>query len=141
MTTAAPSLARSARSVRRAKTVAPRASETAIQKALVELIERTIHPNVVWTHIPNGELRAKATAAKLKDMGVKSGWPDLIFIRPDDVSSGTSVLALELKADRGRASDEQKAVHERLRSCGVEVAVCFGLDEAMAQLKAWGIIR
>ena len=69
----------------------PRVSESKIQTALVKLIEIAAYPDVVWTHIPSGELRDKVTAAKLQGMGVKPGWPDLLFMRPDATTLGTSV--------------------------------------------------
>lgn len=45
------------------------------------------------------------------------GWPDLTLIRPPEF-----VLA-ELKTEKGRLSTAQTDVIERLRACGLDVAV------------------
>jgi len=50
-------------------------------------------------------------------------------------------FALELKAEGGRVSDIQRITHERLRRAGAEVEVAFGLDEAIAQLERWHLLR
>jgi hypothetical protein len=50
-------------------------------------------------------------------------------------------FALELKRSGGRLSEAQSAAHERLRSAGAEVAICYDLDRALAQLEAWGLLR
>lgn len=111
------------------------ASEEAIHRAVVQLLERTAKIGVAWTHIPSGELRHPAVAGKLKGMGVKAGWPDLMLF-----ASGRS-WGLELKTAKGRLSPAQIAVHEDLRAAGVTLGVAYGLDQAIAQLKLWGLIR
>src|SRR5262249_15239115 len=35
----------------------------------------------------------------------------------------------------------RRVVHERLRRTGAEVAVAYGLDKALTQLAAWGLLR
>jgi hypothetical protein len=57
----------------------------------------------VWFHVPNGGKRDKVTAARLKQMGVRSGVADFIVL------SRCRPLALELKVPKtGRQSDNQK---------------------------------
>jgi VRR-NUC domain len=111
------------------------ASEEYIQRALVQLLERAVTPGVAWTHIPSGELRHRAVAGKLKGMGVKAGWPDLMFWHQG------RTYGLELKTPTGRLSASQAAVHEGLTAAGAIVAVAYGLDAAIAQLKTWELIR
>ena len=50
-------------------------------------------------------------------------------------------MCLHLKAARGRLTDVQRVVHERLRAAGAEVAVAHGLDEALAWFEAWNLLR
>src|SRR5262245_15439985 len=78
----------------------PPAKEIAFQAMLVRVIERWILPGWEFTHIASGEKRAKPTARRLKDMGVRKGWPDLVFV-------GERLLGLELKRRRGKASEDQ----------------------------------
>lgn len=51
------------------------------------------------------------------------------------------VYALELKAAGGRLSGAQSQVHDALRDAGAEVAMAAGLDEALARLGDWGLLR
>jgi hypothetical protein len=85
--------------------------------------------------VPAGEARGPGVGGKLKGMGVKPGWPDLLLVK-DGVLHG-----LELKAEGGRVSPAQRACHGELATAGGLVAVAYGLDAALAQLKAWGMVR
>lgn len=55
--------------------------------------------------VPNGGLRNKREASKLKSTGVVPGIPDMIFI------DNGFVHFFELKTESGRVSNEQKMVH------------------------------
>lgn len=79
-------------------------------------------------HIPNGEERHPAVAAKLKKMGVKPGVPDLFL---PVARGGWHGLFIEMKRKHGgRLSEKQvewlKAL-EAERYCAV---VCAGAEEA-----------
>ena len=84
-------------------------------------------------HPANGGWRSSVEAAILKGMGVKAGVPDIIAIKD------ARCYALELKASGGRLSPVQRDAHAALP--GAEVAVADGLDDALAQLEAWGLLR
>lgn len=114
---------------------APRCSEESIQRAVVQLLTLTAKPDVAWTHVPNGEARHKGVAGKLKGMGVKPGWPDIMLIRQG------RCYGLELKTAKGKLSPAQIAAHEALREAGCEVATAHGFDEAHRALLSWGLIR
>lgn len=85
--------------------------------------------------IPNGGLRKKATAGKLKAEGVREGAPDLAL---DLARRGCHGLRIEMKnVDRlgrraGRISDEQLAWITRMERAGYLCAVCWGWDQARA---------
>lgn len=119
----------------RSRAAVHRASEEAIQRALVDLLTRAAIPGVAWTHMPSGEARHKGVAGKLKGMGVKPGWPDLLIVRQGQL------YGLELKAALGRVSPAQRQAHADLTAAGAIIAVTYGLDEAVQQLKAWGVVR
>ena len=85
--------------------------------------------------IPNGEFRHKKTAATLKRMGVKAGFPDMIL----PVSRhGYNSLAIELKRRKeakSQTSPEQKAWIEYLNKQGWYAVVCYGAEDAIQKLE------
>lgn len=109
--------------------------EEAIHRAVVELLQVSAVPGVAWTHMPAGEVRPISTGKKLKAMGTKPGWPDIILVK------GGHFYGLELKTEDGRLSPAQVAAHEALAAAGATVAVAYGLDQSIEILKGWGLIR
>ena len=85
-------------------------------------------------HIPNGGLRGKAEAARFKQMGVKSGVPDLFL---PISKSGAHGLFIEMKVPGGRVSPEQKKWINELKKQGYAAVVCFGWDEAREVLEKY----
>lgn len=83
--------------------------------------------------IPNGGLRHKATAGRLKATGVKSGVPDVML----PVSVGKWLgLFVELKRKKGgRVSDEQKHWIRALTSNGYRAYVCEGWRHAAESIQ------
>ena len=72
----------------------------------------------------------------MKGLGVRAGVPDLILI-----AEGRT-YGLELKrAKGGRTSDAQRAMIQEIEAAGGVCAVAAGLDAALDQLKAWGLLR
>ncbi|MGV7234638.1 MAG: VRR-NUC domain-containing protein [Nitrosomonadaceae bacterium] len=59
-------------------------------------------------HVPNGGKRDPREANKFKAMGVVAGIPDLVFCK-----NGKTYF-FELKTDKGKLSDRQIDVHEKL---------------------------
>jgi len=86
-------------------------------------------------HIPNGGLRSKKTAAKLKREGVKPGIPDLCL---PVARHGYHGLYIEMKSKVGRLSDDQKKMIESLRDQGHYAVDCKGADAAI-KLIEWYI--
>lgn len=100
------------------------------------------YPELAWLYaVPNGGLRSKAVAGKLKAQGVKSGVPD---IQLDVARQGFHGLRIELKVPEvkavpgitkrkapGRTSVEQDAWLEQLRSQGYRAEVAYGWSDAM----------
>lgn len=64
---------------------------------------------VFFFHVPNGAKRSPAEASRLKALGLISGIPDLVLCFPQ----GRTVF-IELKTGKGRKSEAQNIVHERL---------------------------
>lgn len=83
-------------------------------------------------HIPNGGSRNKAEAAKLKAMGVKSGFPDLFLPLHRD---GWSGLMIELKKPKGGIeSNEQQEWIKFLRNENYNAHFCYGWEQARDML-------
>jgi hypothetical protein len=110
-------------------------NEDAVQQAVIAHFNARCRPGVVLYHIPNGGKRDRVTGSKLKLLGTLPGMPDLGII----IQSVTHYL--ELKTERGVLSDDQKQTIARLRDAGAPVAVAFGIDMAIEQLRQWGAIQ
>lgn len=78
-------------------------------------------------HVPNGGLRSKATAGRLKAEGVKPGVPDVCL---PVARKGYHGLYIEMKAAKGKLSDNQKVWIEALLKQGYHVVTCYGFNEA-----------
>ena len=103
---------------------------------IADLLKRWCNPHWRYTHMPAGERRDIITAARLKRMGVKPGWPDFQFAGPGGV-----MFFLELKRKgSGRLSDEQADIVSHLAACGFNILVTDSVDDAVATLKSFGIL-
>lgn len=121
--------ARGARPIKRAH------DEDAIQQAVcLHLTVRAV-PGLVWFHVPNGGSRSASEAGRFKSLGVRPGVPDLIALHCG------RMFGLELKAPGGRVSPAQSEMLASLKAAGCQTAVAFGLDDALATLERWGLIR
>jgi VRR-NUC domain len=109
--------------------------EAAIQRSVIQHLTWRARPGVWWTHVPLGGLRSKIEAAILRGLGTARGTPDLLI-----VADGKAHF-LELKSAGGRTTDAQRQCHEALRAAGAEVAVAHGIDEALAWLEVWDLLR
>lgn len=109
--------------------------EDQIQAAVVLHLTVRAVPGLVWWHTPNGGNRSVTEAGRFKALGVKAGVPDLLALHAG------RLFALELKAERGRLSAVQAAMLADLEAAGAMVAVAYGLDEALATLERWGLLK
>jgi hypothetical protein len=109
--------------------------EQSLQRAVFEHLAWRGAPGLFAFHCPNGGWRSAVEAKIFKSLGVIAGIPDVILIH------GGQVFGLELKAKGGRLSPIQLATQERMRAAGAIVATAAGLDAALAQLTAWGLLR
>lgn len=109
--------------------------EDSIQRAVADLLSCAAARGVAWTHMPAGELRAKGVGGKLKGFGAQAGWPDVLLVKDG------RFFGLELKAPKGRVSPAQMAAHAALIAAGAEITVAYGLDDAIAVLERWGMLR
>lgn len=89
--------------------------------------------------IPNGGWRAKSTAQRLKDEGVRSGVPDLFLpvVRRSVGGTWSAGLWIEMKASGGRPSAEQRAEVEQLNADGYLAVVCYGSSQAITTIQKY----
>jgi hypothetical protein len=105
-------------------------NERDIQARVVALLR--FH-GVLFCHPANESAGPVQWHARRQSAGVEPGVPDiLIFDEPRS--------ALEIKASRGRLSAEQQTWLHSLSERGWRAAVAYGLDDAIAQLRAWGFV-
>jgi hypothetical protein len=90
---------------------------------------------LVYLHPPNGGARSAIEGAIFKSLGVMPGAPDLLLWH-----EGKS-YALELKAEGGETTPAQIEMLTRLKDAGVLTAVGTGIDNAIAILEDWGLLR
>src|SRR5262245_8038033 len=112
-----------------------RQPEAALQRAIVSHLQWRAAHDAWFCAIPNGGQRSAVEGAIFKGLGVVAGAPDLLIVRDGNARF------LELKAPRGRLTDAQRECHERLRRAGAEVATTAGIDDALAVLEGWQLLR
>lgn len=128
----------------------PSESEDEIQ---IRLVAELRAAGVVFFHTPNEGRVSKRAAAKRKAMGVTAGVPDFVFVTPphavpvygDENVGGFGArlciaAALEVKSERGRLTDEQRAMLDYMSSKRWAIAVEYGYAAARARLVAWGYL-
>jgi hypothetical protein len=118
---------------------APDPSELQIQISLISRLGFMALPNCVYFHVPNGELRDKRAAAKLKAMGELPGVLDLQFIY-NDRHGRLRVLFLELKAKGRQATSAQHDFADRVAGLGCSVEIADSIDRAVEILETYGIL-
>lgn len=109
-------------------------TEAQIQAALFGHLAVRLVPGAFAFHVPNGGLRSRVEAARMKGQGVVPGVPDIAIV------AGGRVFFLELKSENGRLSPAQVECHDRLQATGAIVATAYGLDAALRQLETWGLL-
>ena len=103
-------------------------SEDELQIQIFQWAKLQKHPAFkLMFHTPNGGYRNKATAVKLKKMGVMAGVADIFLAYP---SSGKSGLFIELKVGRNKPTDAQQYFLDCAINAGYQAEVCYGFDQA-----------
>lgn len=111
-------------------------NENAIQRAVFDHLRTRGAPGVFAFHPKNGGIHQRGRRRGINaGLGVVSGVPDVIAVHDG------RIYALELKAENGRASEEQLEAISRLDQAGAFTAIAYGLDRALACLEAWGLLR
>ena len=96
-----------------------------IQVAIVGLLE-SIEPTPLYSATVGGVRLAIHTAKKMKEAGYSKGVRDMLIFERRGLYNG---LAIEVKTEKGRASEEQIAWIKALNNRGWRAEICKGFDE------------
>ena len=122
----------------------PRRLEHPVHVAILNGLRACLPVGAVVYHIGNGEARSAAAGARLKEMGVLPGMPDLCVL------CRRQAIYFEVKAPTGigrrgkqlaprRPSDAQRETIAAIIANGFPVAVVDNIDAAKAFLTGLGI--
>lgn len=89
--------------------------------------------------IPNGANKSIASAVKFKREGLRAGVPDLFLALPMLYKSSATFhgMFIEMKAQKGTVSKEQREYHNLLRHMDYNVITAFGADEAIRAIQVY----
>ena len=85
-------------------------------------------------HIPNESVGGQGWIIRNRQLGVKAGVPDLFYPVP---MHGYHGLFIEMKAERGRLSMEQRKWIKALADLGYKCIVAHGWEEARTALEEY----
>ncbi len=110
----------------------PSLTEDQIQMTVVDYLRITL--TTPWFHVPNGGNWPVVWKVKLKRLGHRAGVADLVFILPEG-----KVGFIEMKTEKGRQSESQKAFQQDVERMGCPYAVCRSLEAVQEVLEDWGL--
>lgn len=111
-------------------------SENEIQRAVFDNLRQRPARGVFAFHPKNGGIHQRGRRRGINSgLGVVSGVPDVIVMRRGEA------LALELKTEKGKVTDEQFGTMKAMAAAGYQVDVAFGLNDALAKLEAFGALE
>lgn len=128
--------AENARPMRRARVLHKVPPELEVHFMIADLLRFSLKPGWIWWHTPNGDFRNKATAGRLKRMGVLPGVSDFLLLSPDG-----DLHALELKREGKRPTPEQIAFLSAVFKAGGTADWCDNFDDAVEIFKLWNCVR
>jgi hypothetical protein len=111
-------------------------TENEIQRAVFDNFRQRSAPGVFAFHPKNGGIHQRGRRRGINaGLGVVSGVPDVIAIKAGQT------YALELKTEFGTISEAQVRTMQIMQAAGATVALAAGLDDALAKLEGWGLLR
>lgn len=111
-----------------------RTEEADLHRDVVRFLRAALPEGWRFFHTPNGGKRVTREAAQFVAMGVSPGVPDLILAGPD-----RTLVAIELKAAKGRETPAQIGWLDHLLACGWRADTCRSLREVEAFLSMAGV--
>lgn len=108
-------------------------TETQEQKQLIQWTRTDPRLQYLF-HIPNESVGGEGWIIRNRQMGVKSGVPDLFYPVP---LHGYHGMFIEMKAGRGRTSKDQDRWIKVLEAFGYKCVVAHGWEEAKKALEEY----
>lgn len=108
--------------------------EAALQAQIWQLIRLKKRPGVLAWAVCNNP-RSARDGARLKRMGLVAGVADMHFL------AGGRFYSLELKTEKGRATEDQLGWRDNVNDCGGYGAIAYGYEAALSILRMWGVLR
>jgi hypothetical protein len=102
-------------------------TEAQITRHVIERWRTLGLPRTLVASIPNMGARGQ--------YGLTPGLPDLVCVAPKFVGF------IELKTEKGRTSKHQEAFQVLCEANDIPCAVTYGLDQAIATMERWNLIR
>jgi hypothetical protein len=118
------------------KAIRTRERELTLHMSAAQILRRHVRPDWRWSHFPAGERRDARTGAKLKRMGLQSGWPDFVLVAPDG-----RFHALELKRIGGDLSDDQDDFRLWCIGRGVPHSIAYTTKDVLAIFGFWNCLE
>jgi len=81
------------------------------------------HPNCLIFAVPNERKQSIIKGVRMKAIGLTAGVPDLVILIKG------RMFFVEMKAPKGKLSENQKEIHKRLTELEYCVYTCYSLDE------------
>lgn len=107
--------------------------ENVIHKAVTDFIS-LVYPDTLWIHVPSEAKRTPYERYVAKLLGLKPGVPDLLIFESTKDYHG---LAIELKSEKGKLTDSQKAFIAELDKRNWKTAVCYDSESACDLIKTY----
>ena len=102
-------------------------SESRLQQSCVYWF-RLAYPEYAWCliSVPNGVATSATQGRILKAEGMVAGAADLLLLVP---RHGYGCLCIEMKTEKGRQRDSQKAWQEHVEAAGNKYVICRSFDD------------
>jgi hypothetical protein len=113
-------------------------TEHQIHASILKYLRAVLPHGWLVMHVPNGGSRNPIEGARMKALGVVAGWPD-ISIYGGGHNSGGQAFFMEVKSAKGRLSNCQHQIIDRLKDMGFPVAVVRSIDDAQRLVAEWGL--
>lgn len=107
--------------------------EDAIQKQIVNYLRNVLHGSAMVLHL-NNTPRSAIDGARLKQMGLVAGAPDLLVVLPHGKG-----CFIEVKTEKGRVSEAQHSFSFCCQALGWPWFVARSVEDVRLGFKALGI--
>jgi len=116
-------------------------TEAIIHKNVANRLKQILPQRVFWTTVEvsnqRGGHQAMIQQRRQTARGVKTGFPDIMFVWKDGLA--TKMFCIELKRKYQNAKDVQLECHNELAAVGVPTAVCRSVEDVEKALQIYNV--